>query len=126
MKAYVLHGVNDLRYEDVPVPVPRAGNVLVNVMAAGICGSDIPRIYGTGAYFYPLIPGHEFAGVVTETGSDADREWLGRCVGVFPLIPCGKCAQCQSHQYKCVKTTVISVRVAMEGLRNMWKSRHGI
>lgn len=100
MKAYVLHGVNDLRYEDVPVPVPRAGNVLVNVMAAGICGSDIPRIYGTGAYFYPLIPGHEFAGVVTETGSGADGKWLGRRVGVFPLMPCGKCAQCQAQRYE--------------------------
>lgn len=100
MKAYVLHGVNDLRYENVPIPVPRAGNVLVQVLAAGVCGSDIPRIYSTGTYSYPLIPGHEFAGVVEETGSGVYGEWLGRRVGVFPLMPCGKCAQCRVHRYE--------------------------
>ena len=62
MKAYVLHGVNDIRFEEVPVPSPGEGEVLVEVQAVGICGSDIPRIYRTGAYSHPLIPGHEFSG----------------------------------------------------------------
>ena len=62
MKAYVLHGVNDLRYETVPDPVPGQNEVLVAVGNVGICGSDIPRIYQTGAHSHPLIPGHEFAG----------------------------------------------------------------
>ena len=64
MKAWVLHDTDDIRYEDVDMPRLRDGEVLVKVMAAGICGSDIPRIYKTGAHSMPLIPGHEFAGRV--------------------------------------------------------------
>ena len=56
MKAWVLHGVNDLRLEEIPVPELKAGEVLVEVRAAGICGSDIPRIYKTGTYSFPTIP----------------------------------------------------------------------
>lgn len=48
MKAWVLHGVNDLRFEEVQRPSPGPGQVLVKVMAAGVCGSDIPRTYDTG------------------------------------------------------------------------------
>ena len=88
MKAYVLHGVGDYRYEEVSMPKAEAGNVLVKVKAVGICGSDIPRIYQTGAYSHPLIPGHEFAGEVVEVGEGVSSSWVGRRVGVFPLIPC--------------------------------------
>ena len=100
MKAYVLHGVNDIRFEEVPVPSPGEGEVLVEVQAVGICGSDIPRIYRTGAYSHPLIPGHEFSGVVRETGAEVDLKWLGRRVGIFPLIPCKNCGPCKKTQYE--------------------------
>lgn len=100
MKAMVLHNVNDFRLEKAEVPVPDAGEVLVEVRAAGICGSDIPRVYETGAYSYPLIPGHEFAGVVIGTGSSGDTCWLGKRVGVFPLIPCKTCIPCRNRQYE--------------------------
>lgn len=100
MKAYVLHGIGDLRYEDAERPVLEAETVLVQVRAAGICGSDIPRIYRTGAYSHPLIPGHEFAGVVAETGPGVDPTWLNKRVGVFPMIPCRVCPQCQKMQYE--------------------------
>ena len=100
MKAYILHGPNDIRYEEVCVPEPAAGEVLIEVKAAGVCGSDIPRIYQTGAHKHPLIPGHEFAGVVTALGEGVEENWLGKRVGVFPLIPCGKCGPCQNKQYE--------------------------
>ena len=100
MKAYVLHGIGELRYEDVELPEVAAGCVLVQVRAVGVCGSDIPRIYRTGAYSHPLIPGHEFAGVVVEVGSDIDRAWLNKRVGVFPMIPCMDCPQCLGKQYE--------------------------
>ena len=70
------------------------------VKAAGICGSDIPRVYKTGTYSYPLIPGHEFSGVVEELGNGVDKQWLGKRVGIFPLIPCRKCVPCQKKQYE--------------------------
>ena len=56
MKAYVLHGVGDLRYEDVPMPEPWPGWAVVRVLAAGICSSDIPRIFEKGTYHFPPSP----------------------------------------------------------------------
>ena len=99
MKAAVLHAVNDLRYENVPRPVPKDGEVLLRVMAAGVCGSDIPRIFTKGTYHFPTIPGHEFAGRIVESD---DPSLLGRKAAVFPLLPCRKCAACQVGEYvKC-------------------------
>lgn len=100
MQAYVLHGINDIRWEDTKAPVPGAGEVLVKVKAAGICGSDIPRIYSTGAHVHPIIPGHEFSGVVESAGSEEDKIWVGKKVGVFPLIPCKICSECQNKKYE--------------------------
>lgn len=100
MKAWVLYGADDLRYETVEDPMAEAGEVIVAVGAAGICGSDIPRIYETGAHRHPLIPGHEFAGEVVEVGAGVDTAWKGRRVGVFPLIPCGSCVACRKKQYE--------------------------
>ena len=128
MKAWVLHDINDIRMEEVKKPVPGKGEALVRVMAAGICGSDIPRIFKTGAHNMPLIPGHEFSGVVEAVGEsyDSDLEkdeaastgradgnkktggnyadaWVGKRVGIFPLIPCKKCAPCQHELYEMCK-----------------------
>lgn len=100
MKAYVLHGINDIRFEEIEKPHIKENEVLVKVKAAGVCGSDIPRIYTTGTYSYPLIPGHEFSGLVEEVGGEDGKEWLGKRVGVFPLIPCGECAPCRKKQYE--------------------------
>ncbi len=100
MKAYRLHGVGDLRLEEVSCPLPKSGEVLLRVKAAGICGSDIPRIYQTGTYHFPTIPGHEFAGVVEEVGENVNAEWKGKRVGIFPLIPCYTCGPCQDEKYE--------------------------
>ena len=101
MKAYVLHAVRDLRYEDVPMPeCPASDWVIVKVMAAGICSSDIPRVFTKGTYHFPTIPGHEFSGVVCRVGGDVGASWIGRKVGIFPLIPCRQCAQCREKHYE--------------------------
>ncbi len=100
MKAYVLHGINDIRFEDVKKPIAKEHEVIVAVKAAGICGSDIPRIYQTGAHVHPLIPGHEFSGQVVSLGECVDKKWLDKAVGIFPLIPCGKCVPCQRRQFE--------------------------
>lgn len=97
---YNLYGINDFRFEEISEPELEAGTVLVSVKAAGICGSDIPRVYRTGTYSYPLIPGHEFSGVVEQVGESVDAGWTGRRVGVFPLIPCRECPTCQKKQYE--------------------------
>lgn len=100
MKAYVLEGINQLEYKEVDTPQIREDEVLVEVMAAGICGSDIPRIFTTGTYHFPTIPGHEFAGRVVQSGSDSNKHWVGKRVGVFPLIPCKECDCCKNAQYE--------------------------
>lgn len=100
MKAWVLHDIGDIRLETIKEPTLAAQEVLVEVRTAGICGSDIPRIFQTGAYSFPLIPGHEFSGIVIKTGADAGSGWLGQRVGVFPLIPCGNCVPCRKKQYE--------------------------
>ncbi len=64
MKAARLYAPGDIRVEEVPVPVPGEGWVLVKVKACGVCGSDIPRVMKTGTYRFPTIPGPEFAGEV--------------------------------------------------------------
>lgn len=99
MKAWVLHDIGDIRYEDVNMPVPGEDEVLVEVKAVGICGSDIPRIYENGAHIMPLIPGHEFSGQVIDAHR-ADNAWIGKRVGVFPLIPCRKCRSCLEKKYE--------------------------
>lgn len=97
MKAWVLRGVDDLRFEDRKKPKPEKEEVLLRVEAAGICGSDIPRIYDTGAHVHPIIPGHEFAGTVVDS---ADPALLGKRMGVFPLIPCKNCDMCHQNHYE--------------------------
>jgi L-iditol 2-dehydrogenase len=100
MKAYVLHQVNHLRYDDIDPPSCPKGWALVKVKAAGICSSDIPRIFTKGTYHFPTIPGHEFSGIVESVGSKEDEKLVGKHVGVFPLIPCFKCSQCHIHHYE--------------------------
>ena len=100
MKAYVLHVINDLRYEVVNKPELKEGWVLVQVKASGICSSDIPRIFKKGTYHFPTIPGHEFSGIVKEVFNENQKQLLGKRVGVFPLIPCKKCSQCLVGNYE--------------------------
>lgn len=117
MQAQVLHDIGDIRFEEAMRPTLKEGMALVKVMAAGICGSDVPRVYQTGAHRMPLIPGHEFSGQVAEVyegtksacempceNADMEAEdpksWLGKRVGIFPLIPCMECPQCRKRQYE--------------------------
>lgn len=100
MKAYVLNKIGDLSYENVPVPELRKDWALIKVKAAGICSSDIPRIYERGTYHFPTIPGHEFAGEVVKVNGEKYNDIVGKRVAVFPLIPCGKCKQCKNKLYE--------------------------
>lgn len=100
MKAYVLHGVNDLRYDDIQIPDCPMGWAIVKVKAAGICSSDIARVFTKGTYRFPTIPGHEFSGIVENVGSSEDEHLIGKHVGVFPLIPCKRCSQCAGKHYE--------------------------
>ena len=100
MKAYVLHAVNDLRYDEVDIPECPKGWAIVKVKAAGICSSDIARVFTKGTYHFPTIPGHEFAGEVYSVANTENAYLIGKKVGVFPLIPCRECPQCKAKHYE--------------------------
>lgn len=100
MKAYVLHGVNDLRYDEINIPECPKGWATIKVKAAGICSSDIARVFTKGTYHFPTIPGHEFSGIVESVGSEKDAALVGKHVGIFPLIPCRECPQCADKHYE--------------------------
>lgn len=100
MKAYSLHAIGELKYEEVRFPPCPSGWCIVRVKASGICSSDIPRIFVKGAYHFPLIPGHEFSGIVEKVADTENKYLIGRKVGVFPLIPCRKCLQCLIGNYE--------------------------
>ena len=96
MKAAVLHGIGDLRVENVPIPQLEEDEVLVRIHRCGVCGSDIPRVFVKGTYHFPTIPGHEFSGQVVEAD---DPQLVGQRVAVFPLLPCFKCEPCKLEEY---------------------------
>ncbi len=99
MNALVLHGIGDLRHEQVEKPEPGRGEVLVRIGFCGVCGSDIPRCFIKGTYHFPTIPGHEFSGTIEALGEGVDGFSVGDPVAVFPLLWCGKCAACQRKAY---------------------------
>ncbi|MCR4739805.1 MAG: galactitol-1-phosphate 5-dehydrogenase [Lachnospiraceae bacterium] len=103
MKAWILSDIGRFQLQDKDRPVPGEHEVLINVKNCGICGSDIPRVYKDGAHNMPLVIGHEFAGQVAECGPDVSEKWLGKKVGIFPLIPCMECIPCTNRQYEMCK-----------------------
>lgn len=112
MKAGVLYAKDDMRYEEYPDPVVNAGEVLVKVKATGICGSDIPRVLGNGAHYYPIVLGHEFSGEVVEVGEGVTTVSPGDRVAGVPLVPCLKCEDCQKGDYSlCKNYSFIGSRV---------------
>lgn len=126
MRAYVLNGIGKLDLMEVAKPVLKAGKVLVEVKAAGVCGSDIPRIFVNGTYHFPTIPGHEFSGVVREVYDETMRKLVGKRVGVFPLIPCLECVPCKEKNMKCVCTMIILDQGEMADLQNLLQFRQEI
>lgn len=99
MDAIVLHGVSDLRYEQVPVPAVQPGCALVRIGFCGVCGSDIPRCFVKGTYHFPTICGHEFAGTVEACGDGVTQYKVGDRVAVFPLLWKADHPACEQGKY---------------------------
>jgi L-iditol 2-dehydrogenase len=97
MLAAVYHGPNDLRVENVPVPKIGQGEILVKVLSASICGTDL-RIFHGNHRKYPhgtvRTPGHEVVGTIVELGSDVKNYSAGQRVFCAPNTGCGHCLQC--------------------------------
>jgi L-iditol 2-dehydrogenase len=103
MRASVLTGVGSLTVENRPIPSPAAHEVLVEVAAVGVCGSDVHyyrhgRI-GDFVVTEPLILGHELSGRITAVGGRLDAGRVGQRVAIEPQYPCRRCKQCTSGRY---------------------------
>lgn len=111
MKAAVLHGQKDIRYEETVQPQIEPDEVLARVKVTGICGSDMPRVLGKGARYYPIILGHEFSGVVEQVGEMVKNVSVGDRVSGAPLVPCHQCVDCsRGHYSQCRNYSFIGSR----------------
>jgi L-iditol 2-dehydrogenase len=99
MKADVLYAPGDLRCEEVPMPLPFDGEVIVKVKAAGVCGSDLDRVMHTGTYRLPCIPGHEFCGEIYYPEKCSSGLMRGDRIIAAPIIPCRNCEPCQRGDF---------------------------
>jgi 2-desacetyl-2-hydroxyethyl bacteriochlorophyllide A dehydrogenase len=83
--------------ETVERPRPRAGEVLVRSLVAGVCGSDLHAAHGRHPFVsLPYRPGHEVVGVITELGLDVDSVMVGQRITLEPDLPCWACKMCRS------------------------------
>lgn len=99
MRAAVLTEPGRIELRQVPVPSCGPGDVLVAVRRAGICGTDIHMFNGHFARdSLPIIPGHEFSGVIAATGSAATRHAVGTPVVADINVGCGNCYFCRKNE----------------------------
>jgi threonine dehydrogenase-like Zn-dependent dehydrogenase len=95
MKAVVFRGTGQIGVEEVPKPVPAAGEAVIRITATTICGTDVHIVRGE----YPVRPGltlgHEPVGVIEELGPGLERDYaVGQRVIVGAITPCGQCFYC--------------------------------
>ena len=109
MKAAVYHGPGDLRVEEVPVRKLKDNEVKIQVKYCGICGTDIHIFHGDGGccdVTPPLVPGHEFSGVVAEVGSKVKTVKVGDRVTGDPNDMCGECYFCKNGMQHFCKNNI--------------------
>lgn len=116
MKAIVIHGPMKARYETVPVRKPRDSEVLIKVKAIGLCHTDYELFTNNMAYIknglcdLPLIPGHEWSGIIEEVGNYVKGFTVGDKVTGECTISCGQCYFCKNgHSNMCTNRTETGV-----------------
>ncbi len=97
MKAAFLHGPYHIEVEEVPIPKIGSREILVEMKACGVCGTDIEKMHGK--FITPPKLGHEVTGKVVETGSEVDDVQIGDRVFVHHHVPCYKCHYCRHGDY---------------------------
>lgn len=105
MKAARIFGENDIRLVEIPVPEVNDDEVLVRVKAVGLCGTDVELFEGSMPYLrmglttLPITPGHEWSGVVEETGKNVAKYKAGDRVTGDVSIGCGECSYCKKGRF---------------------------
>ena len=110
MRAANIFRANELEIIDIPIPEPSETEVLIKVMASGICGTDLHIFRGEYMGDYPVIPGHEFSGLIEAVGSGVTRFKVGDRVAVEPNIACDNCYSCLNNRHNfCLNWSAIGV-----------------
>jgi L-iditol 2-dehydrogenase len=119
VKAAVLHAPGDVRIEERDRPTPGPREVLVQITAVGVCGSDVHYYeHGRiGPYVVeaPLILGHESAGHVVELGEGVTKHAVGDRVTLEPGVPCGRCRECRAGRYNLCADVVFFATPPIDG-----------
>lgn len=96
MQALQMRGPDTLVRTELPIPVPGAGEVLIQTLATTICTSDLHDLKSNPfGIAYPRVLGHEAAGIVVAAGREVGNMPLGTRVAVHPVVPCGNCEECK-------------------------------
>ena len=95
MKAYCVTAERQGEVREIPVPVPKDDEVVIEIKAAGLCGTDGHIFHNEYFSSFPLVPGHEFSGVVASMGKNVKGFSKGQRVTADPNIACGHCSYCQ-------------------------------
>ncbi|MBQ9098040.1 MAG: alcohol dehydrogenase catalytic domain-containing protein [Clostridia bacterium] len=103
MKAIVVKKPGEVALCERPLPTPPAGFARIKVKAAAICATDLEVIDGNIPANYPLIPGHEWSGIVDAVGDPADKDWVGKAVIGSSDVVCLKCPACRSGNWRYCK-----------------------
>ena len=110
MKSVLIQRPNEISLTERDVPEPGPRELMIQVMASGICGTDLHIYRGEYMGNYPVIPGHEFSGVVTAVGNQITRFMVGDRVAVEPNIACDNCVNClNNRQNFCLNWQAIGV-----------------
>jgi 2-desacetyl-2-hydroxyethyl bacteriochlorophyllide A dehydrogenase len=110
MKSVVIERPNEISIVQRDIPEAGPGELLIQVMASGICGTDLHIYRGEYMGKYPVIPGHEFSGVVAAIGDGVTRFKVGDRVAVEPNIACDNCVNClNNRQNFCLNWQAIGV-----------------
>ncbi|MEH0422333.1 zinc-dependent alcohol dehydrogenase family protein [Streptomyces sp. B21-083] len=113
MKAAVIESVGNAVVTEVPDPTPGPREVVVEVAACGLCGTDLHILQGEFAPTLPIVPGHEFAGEVVGVGTAVTELSLGDRVAVDPSLYCHECRYCRTgHNNLCERWAAIGVTTA--------------
>ncbi|MGB9593932.1 MAG: alcohol dehydrogenase catalytic domain-containing protein, partial [Anaerolineae bacterium] len=102
MRVAMYYNNQDVRLEEMPVPRIGPGELLVKVIASGICGSDVMEWYRIKKA--PRVLGHEITGVIAEMGEGVSRYRVGDRVFVSHHVPCNTCRYCLSGQHTVCET----------------------
>ncbi|MGV4983863.1 zinc-dependent alcohol dehydrogenase family protein [Streptomyces sp. NRAIS4] len=113
MKAAVIEAPGKVTVTTVPDPTPGPREVVVDVAACGLCGTDLHILRGEFAPTLPVVPGHEFAGEVVGLGSEVTELAIGDRVAVDPSLYCYECRYCRAGRNNlCERWQAIGVTVA--------------